>query len=162
MIKNVFFKKLTFMFSEKGFTCKNKHFYKEASDDVVIVFGIHMSSYGGYCYLEYGYCFKTINQHLPFPRFNQLNLNCGRVMTSFGKDLIYEEIDEKAFVEIEKAVDAALYNLIKLINLERSEMIQFFLSGLFNQSWYILGNETARYFGLPKEAFIYHFVEESE
>ena len=83
-------------------------------------------------------------------------------MTSFGKDLIYEEIDENAFVEIENAVDVTLNKMIKLINFERNEMIQFFLSGQFNQSWYILGNETARYFGLPKEAFKFHFVEESD
>lgn len=150
------------MFSKKGFTCKSKHFYKDASDDVIIVFGVQMSSYGEYCYLEYGCCIKTINRYLPFPKFNQLNLNCGRVMTSFGKDLIYEEIDENAFVEIENAVDVTLNKMIKLINFERNEMIQFFLSGQFNQSWYILGNETARHFGFPKEAFKFHFVEESD
>lgn len=160
MTKIEFIKQLSSMFAEKGFTCKSKHFYKEISRDVLIVFGIHMSLYGEYCYLEYGYCFKTINKYLPFPKFNQLNLNCGRIMTNMGKAIIFEEIDEKAFIDIEKAVDTVISSMIKLINMGRSEMIQYYLSGQSNQSWYILGNETANYFGLPKEAFLYHFVEQ--
>ena len=69
MTKVEFLKQCTTFFSRKKFSCRNNHYYKEVSSDVLIVFGIQMSRYGGYCYLEYGYCFKSINKYLPYPKF---------------------------------------------------------------------------------------------
>ena len=63
----------------------NSHFYKKVADDTVIVFGVQKSSYGKYCYIEYGHAFSSINRNMPYPKFNQLNLNCGRVMTAVGQ-----------------------------------------------------------------------------
>lgn len=160
MTKAEYVRQLTMFFSHKGFSCKNNHYYKEVSSDVIIAFGMQTSRYGGYCYLEYGYCFKSINKYLPYPKYNQLNLNCGRVMTSMGKAIVYEELDENTMGSLEKAIDEIVDDMINLVDLGRDEMIKFYLSEKSNQSWYVLGEETANYFGLPKEAFLYHFVKQ--
>ncbi len=158
MTKTEFVKQLTTFFVGKGFSCRYNHFYKEMTSDVIIVFGMHTSSYGGYCYLEYGYCFKSINKYLPYPKFNQLNLNCGRLMTGIGKAMVYEQLNENIVHNIEKTIGEEIDNLIDLVNLGKDRMIKFYLYETTNKSWFILGEETADYFGLPREAFKYHIV----
>ena len=160
MTKVEFLKQCTTFFSRKKFSCRNNHYYKEVSRDVLIVFGIQMSRYGGYCYLEYGYCFKSINKYLPYPKFNQLNLNCGRIMTDIGQAIVFERLDENVMGALEKTIDALVDQLINLANLGRNEISKYYLSEASNKSWYILGEETANYFDLPKEVFQYHFVKE--
>ena len=160
MTKNDFVKQLTSFFFHKGFSCQNKHYYKEVSSDVILVFGMQTSHYGESCYLEYGYCIKSINRYLPYPKFNQLNLNCGRIMTGMGKAIAFEKIDETTMGDLLKTIDGIVNDMINLVGLGKDAMIQYFLSGRTNQSWYILGDETVDYFGLPKEAFLFHFVKE--
>lgn len=160
MTKVEFLKQCTTFFFRKKFSCRNNHYYKEVSSDVLIVFGIQMSRYGGYCYLEYGYCFKSINKYLPYPKFNQLNLNCGRIMTDIGQAIVFERLDENVMGALEKTIDALVDQLINLANLGRNEISKYYLSEASNKSWYILGEETANYFDLPKEVFQYHFVKE--
>ena len=160
MTKVEFLKQCTTFFSRKKFSCRKNHYYKEVSSDVLIVFGIQMSRYGGYCYLEYGYCFKSINKYLPYPKFNQLNLNCGRIMTDIGKAIVFERLDENVMGALEKTIDALVDQMINLANLGRNEISKYYLSEASNKSWYILGEETANYFDLPKEVFQYHFVKE--
>ena len=59
-----------------------------------------------------------------------------------------------------KTIDEIVYDMINLVGLGKDAMIQYYLSERTNQSWYILGDETVDYFGLPKEVFLYHFVKE--
>ncbi len=160
MKKVDFVKQLTMFFSSKGFSCRNNHYYKEVTSDILIVFGMHMSCYGGYCYLEYGYCFNSINKYLPYPKFNQLNLNCGRVMTDMGKAIVFEELDENFMGALRKTIDALVDHLINLADSGLNGISNYYLSETSNKSWYILGDETADYFDLPKKAFLYHFVQE--
>lgn len=127
---------------------------------MVIVFGIQTSRYGEYCYLEYGYCFNSINKNFPYPKFNQLNLNCGRVMTDMGNAIVFGKIDENTMDALEETIDGIISEMDKLVRIGKDGMIKYYLSGEFNQSWYILGDQTADYFGLPKETFQYHFVKD--
>lgn len=159
MEKVDFKKQMAAFFRSKGFFCKSNHYYKNVSSDILIVFGIYMSCYGGYCYLEHGYCFKSINKYLPYPKFNQLNLNCGRIMMDMGQAIVFEKLDEDIMSGIKQTVDKKIDDLIDLVELGRDGMIKFYLSEMSDSSWYILGDETADYFGLPKEAFRYHYVK---
>ena len=159
MTKVEFIKQLTQFFSSKGFYCKSKHYYKEASSDVLLVFGFYMSCYGGYGYLEYGYCIKSINRHLPYPKFNQLNLNCGRIMTDIGQSIVFEKIDETIMEKLKAKIDVLVNDMINLACLGKDPLIQHYLTDPNNLTWYILGDETAGYFGLPKESFLYHYVK---
>ena len=99
MTKNEFLKQLSDFFSDKGFICKKMHFYKKITSEVLIVFGLYASKYGEYYYLENGFCFKSISKFLPFPKYNQLNLNCGRIMFDKGKALCYKVTEKNMYFE---------------------------------------------------------------
>ena len=97
---------------------------------------------------------------MPYPKFNQLTVNCGRIMTDIGKAIVFERLDENVMGALEKTIDALVDQMINLANLGRNEISKYYLSEASNKSWYILGEETANYFDLPKEVFQYHFVKE--
>ena len=158
MKRQEFDSKLTSLFAQRGFICKKKTYYKEISNEVTIVFGLQKSSYGAYYYLEYGFCFGSINQNMPYPKLCQINLNCGRIMTSIGKAIEYEKLPEGFMDELEQHLDEIITEMKYLVNLGKDEFIRYFLSGKGNQSWFILGAETADYFGLSMETFKYHIV----
>ena len=160
MTKTDFKKQLTSYFSKHSFFYKNNHYYKEVAHDILIVFGIQMSCYGACCYLESGYCFKSISKYLPYPKFNQLNLNCGRILTSVGVAMEFEEVNDDIMAELINAIDQRLREMIDLSALGKDEIVNHYLSDSSNHSWYIIGEATANYFGLPKEAFRYHIVLE--
>ena len=81
-------------------------------------------------------------------------------MTGMGKAIAFEKIDETTMGDLLKTIDRIVNDMINLVGLGKDAMIQYFLSRRTNQSWYILGDETVDYFGLPKEAFLFHFVKE--
>lgn len=160
MTKDEFKKEMRKFFSDKGFFCKGTtHYYKEVSNDVVIVFGLNMTycGRGKYCYMEHGYCFKSTNKHLPYPRFDYLDLILGRIMTSKGQSIVYEELDEDVMNSLKKAIDAEVDEMTHLVDLGREEMIKHYLNQS-DLSWWIMGQDVADYFGLPREAFKYHFI----
>lgn len=118
----------------------------------MIVFGLQTTAYGGeYCYMEYGYCFKSINKYLPYPKFNELDLNCGRIVTIRGQAIVFEEVDAELLENIQQVVDREIEEMSNLVKMERSAFIQHYLSG--DTGWYILGDTTAAYFGLSRKDF---------
>lgn len=159
MEKKDFLKQLRGFFSEKGFSNKGNHYYKALNDETVIVFGLQFTAYGGdYCYLDHGYCFNSINRYLPHPKFHQLNMNCGRIMTSQGQAIEYETVDPELLENIKRCIEKEIDVMTKLISLNREALIQYYLSGKHKGSWYILGDASAEYFGLSRNAFAGHFV----
>lgn len=160
MKKEEFKKQLKKYFVQEGFINRSSHFYKEISDEIGIALGIRYPSRTDYCSLEYGIYFKSINKYLPYPKFNQLNINCGSIMTCLGHDFRYEDVDETVMDDIKRVISEEMNDLINIISLGNEGIINYFLHEWPYNSWYILGEETAAYFGLPKEAFTYHFVEE--
>ena len=162
MNRSDFLKQLRNIFKRAGFTNYKEHFYSRLSFDEMIVFGLQFSSYGKYCYIEYGYVFESINKHMPYPKFNQLNLNCGRIMTEMGKAIIYENIDSIFMINLERTIMNLIENMTRLISLGKDELIQYYISGASNQSWYIVGRETADYFNLPLDTFNYHFIQDKK
>ena len=75
-----FKKSLNTFFKPYGFRRHSTHFHCEASDGVMVVFGVYKSVYDtDLCYMEYGYAFKEICEQWPYPRVNYLHLNCGRI-----------------------------------------------------------------------------------
>lgn len=160
MTKEEFRKQLKKYFFQEGFINRSSHFYKEISDEIGIALGIQYPSRTDYCSLEYGIYFKSINKYLPYPKFNQLNINCGSIMTCLGHDFRYEDVDEIVMDDIKRVISEKMNDLINIISLGNEGMINYFLHEWPYNSWYILGEETAAYFDLPKEAFTYHFAEE--
>ena len=158
MTKKQFLDEIAASFYDNGFLRVKDHFYKDLSGDVMLVFGFQQSSYGKYGYIEYGYCFKSINRHLPFPRFNQLNLNCERLMTDRGSAIEYATIDEEFIRTLGQTLRDKIHEMQKLSQLNKEAFIRRYLLMESRHSWYILGDETAAYFGLTRQDFKYHFT----
>ena len=161
MTRSGFYNFLKTVFAEMGFICKNSHFYKtEEDNEKVIVFGLQRSYCGPYYYLEYGFYIKSINKHLPFPKYNQLNLNCGRIMTSHGKAIVLDELDNAYLEELKYLIKQSFITMRTLVYMENEELINYLFNEFNHRIWYILGDETAAYFGMTRKDFCYHFVEE--
>ena len=157
MIKEDFFKQIKTIFSSKGFKTIRKRYYKDLSDEVMIVFGIQMSYYGPYCYMDYGYCFKSINDYLPYPNMLQINLNCGRILTPrYGQTMEWEQWDESDIGALDDVVRGKIELMKGLVKKGKREFIQHYFSE--EVAWDIIGEKTAEYFGMTKVDFYGHFI----
>lgn len=68
------------IFSKNGFMQKGQRFYRNFGN-LSLAFALQRTAYGGeYYYMEYGFFFPDICPYAPYPRFNELDINCGRVM----------------------------------------------------------------------------------
>ena len=158
MTKNEVQKHIRAIFKKKGFLCRNTHFYYDTPGDFMIVFGIQSSVYGGHCYLERGYCIKSINRYSEYPKFYELGLNCGRI----SGPIEYEGFGEEWIRYIENKVDELLPKMLELAGGGKDALIGYYLerkdtTGVLD--WYVLGDYTAEYFGLTRADVKYHFCD---
>ena len=160
MTKQEFKKALTRYFTFRGFCHKSSHFYYDSGTDFVIVFGLQMSNYGDYCYMEHGYCIKQISKDIPFPKTYQLNLNAGRLMFGRGKTIVFSECDNEYMLCIEEKIDEEFKMMLNLVNEGKDKLIDYYLIHQQDKSWYVLSDRTAGFFGKTRNDFQFHFVDE--
>ena len=61
-----FVKLCTSIFKKNGLIKHNSSYYRDFDNDIILVFGLQKSAYGGsYYYIEYGFIFKSINNQVP-------------------------------------------------------------------------------------------------
>ena len=149
MTKQGFLKQLDNYLKSKGFSRMKDHFYCEFADDLLLVIGIQQSHYGAYGYMEYGLAVPSINRSMPYPKFNELNINLGRIMTRRGKQITWEEIDPIFLEDIQKALDERIEDLFALRELDKGSLIR----QLKPKISYILGDHTAACFGMTRKDF---------
>ena len=103
------------LFSKDGFIQKGQRFYR-SFDNFSLVFALQRTAYGGeYFYMEYGFFFPDICPYTPYPKFNELDINCGRVLLPNGgqvkQTLEYKRLDKDdlAFEQaLQKYIDRAV------------------------------------------------------
>lgn len=144
-------------FTTQGFSSHGDHFYKDTGDEILIVFGLQKSNYGDWCYLESGYCLKAINPFLPYPRHNQANINCGRLRTEDGSKLEYLQMEGTELPDAVKGMILAQAEVMQQVARNGPDMIRqvYFINKEIPFS-YILGKETAYFFGMDPADFQYH------
>ena len=111
MEQKSFLQLCTDVFKINGFYKHNKNYYKEY-DDIMVVFGLQKTTYGGnYFYIEYGFVFKSINSHMPYPKYHEANIRQGRFQFD-GKYVIeYNKLDELRFTQELATVVAKMRSL---------------------------------------------------
>ena len=147
MEKKQFIKILKSFFEKKGFVCHKQHFYFDAQNDIVYVVGIDTVPGRDYVYIEQGFCFKSANINMPYPKFDHINiLSDNRLRSSLGSTFRYVEYDEeimnKILNEIEPSIDKAIdcsQSVDKLIK-------EYVLNG----KSLINGIKTLQYLGIEK------------
>lgn len=142
----------TSVFRKNGFTRKGQTYYFDMGKDFIVVFGLMKSTYGPYYYMEYGFAIKAINKHLPYPKFNQLDINCGRIMFPKGKSLCYEEMDSEYCNSLQIVLQNHIDTLLLAGKLERAKLLYEFVLDSPSPVNYILKG-TANYFGLDESIF---------
>lgn len=116
MTKQEFIKFMSNLMKEKNFIKKGSNYYFDCGNDVLCVLGMYKSNYDNYYYMEYGFVFKSINPKMPFPKYSELNINCGRIWAD-GKDAIYyEHVTQEALKQVIHDVVSELVEAEKVEN----------------------------------------------
>lgn len=99
----------------------------------------------------------SINRCLPFPKSNELDVNFGRIIPSFGKALYYESMGENECNELAALIQKKI-DQIQPIVVEGKEHIvrQLFYPTPVKIS-YVL-NGTPEFLGISKEHFKEHHI----
>lgn len=147
----------THIFESNGFIRKGKTFYYDNRCGILLVFGLQKSNYGAYYYMEHGVVFTEINKHLPNPKYNELDINLGRIMPAFGKALCYESMDEDKFSEFVDTIQQKLDVLLPIVNGGKEKIIQEFFSPTPRKISYVL-NGVVEYLGIDTEYFQNHRI----
>lgn len=124
MDKKDFLRLCTDVFRESGFHRKGGNYYLDYNEELLVVFSFLKSSYGAYFYVEYGLVFKSINRFLPHPKYNQIDINFGRIMTCCGKAIEYEVMTEIEFNELSNTIKEYVANIISIVEKGKEEIIR--------------------------------------
>lgn len=152
MEKKEFLKFTANTFRENGFYRKGTNYYREYGDDIIVVFSFFKSSYGSYFYAEYGLAFKSINKHLPYPKYNELDINFGRIMTSFGKAIKYENITEEELNDFSSTIKNYVDHILSIVEKGKKEIVRQCIDTSPPVVEYVL-KETPSFLGLSADLF---------
>ncbi len=145
MTKEEFIKVISVQLKKHGFYKKSNHFYLNCENSFVCVIGLDKSNYGPYYYIEYGFAVSTINPKMPWPKFSELNINCGRWMVNGRKDFVYETISAEQLKDCIEAYvvpfAAAGHIGVEAINKE-----------YIPHCCYLIGQETLNFLGIDADA----------
>ena len=156
MDKNSFLKFFTNIFSFNRFVRHKSSFYYNA-DGVTLVFSFQKSNYGPYFYLEYGLAFHEINPCLPFPKSNELDVNFGRIMPSFGKALYYESMGENECNELAAVIQDKIDQIQPIVDEGKEHIVRQLFYPTPVKISYVL-NGTPEFLGISKEYFKEHHI----
>ena len=142
MQKEEFIKFITAIFKSYGFTKKGNNFYYDFQNEFIGVFGLQKSYYGPYYYIEFGFAIKGLNPKMPFPKFDELNLNFGRAMFGDFKAVYYEELNTELFKE---KLQEKISFLVETGRSGKEEIREKFLK--FGS--HVIGQRSAAYLDIP-------------
>lgn len=145
MTKKEFLKSCADVFCSNGFEFKGTTFYRENKHGIMAVFGFMKSTYGPYYYLEYGFAIKAINRFLPYPKFNELEINCGRVNTPIGKAFHYEQMTNDDITAVLNTVYQKIQVVTLALEMSEKEFLHNFILADPSPVSY-LTKDTAEYF----------------
>ena len=153
MKKEEFVRLVTKVAKECGFSKKGNNFYYDFGNDIVSVLGLQKSLYGAYYYVEYGYAILSLNPRAPYPKFSDLNVNFGRIMFPFNKEVStmveYETINEIDTEVIVSTLRSILKKMVETGINGKTEIAKVY----YNNISYVIGASTIEYLNIPKGEF---------
>lgn len=103
MEKNDFLKLVKEILCNHNFTKVKNSYYLNCDENVIAVVGLQKSYYGEYYYIEYGFCVKSTNEFMPYPKIQQSDIR-KRIVFNLNGDtpdqVLYESIDPVAFQNV--------------------------------------------------------------
>lgn len=147
MEQKAFLKLCTSVFKQYGFEKKNNNYYRCFDNDVMLVFGLQKSAYGGNCYyLEYGFVFQSINKYMPYPKYHQANIRQDRMAIDGNCAIEYNAISEDIFVH---NLSRVLDEVIEVCTHGKDAIVNYSILG-DNKAMLIQGYDTLPYLNLEK------------
>lgn len=146
MDKKQFVQLCTKVFKKYGFTRRGCNYYKDLDNDILVIFGLQKSSFGDYYYVEFGFCFKSINRYMPFPAYHEANLRCGRLIVNETKTIEYFTLNEDVFAN---ALSLKIHELIENGQKGKQTLVSAYLSKTQGNAK-IIGEATLNYLGIER------------
>ena len=143
MTKQEFTKLINTLLKKDGFIKKGSNFYFDCENDIVCVFGMYKSNYDEYYYMEYGFAFKSINPKSPFPKYFELNVNCGRLLLDGDTAIYYETVNEDNLI---KTIHEVLIKLVETGKRGKDAICKVFVP----KCYYIISQKTLEYLGIEQ------------
>lgn len=154
-----FKKSLNTFFKPYGFRRHSTHFHCEASDGVMVVFGVYKSVYDtDLCYMEYGYAFKEICEQWPYPRVNYLHLNCGRIHLPNRNNIHLSAMDDEEFKQFCELLESLVKPALEVARLGKEGIKQAYVIEKKYDYFYVTGPNALKLFGLTREEVMPHSV----
>lgn len=150
MEKRVFLNFCAEIFKANGFERKGNTYYYDGQNGILFVFGLQKSRYGPYYYIEHGFAFKDITKHMPYPRYCELDMNLGRIMTPFGKALCYEKMGESECADLVAAIQLKIDRFCPIVDCGMEQIVSQLVYLKPNEISY-LSNGTAELLGISKD-----------
>ena len=155
MTKQYFLELISKYLKEKNFTKRGNNFYFDFKNDIMLIIGLQKSTYEEYYYFEYGFVFKKINSFMPYPKFHQANIRCGRINVNGRTTIYYQRVSETDLLNaLEKVLNRALSN--GQTGIERIK--QYYIQSEKRNYMAIVGQKTLEYLGLKGDGLTVHSI----
>jgi len=154
MVKKEFIDFISKLIKSYGFEKNKSNFYFDFENDIVAVIGLEKSNFGEYYYIEYGFVFKSINKHLPYPKYFEANIRCRRIKYLDSTAIKYELINKE---ELLKILNAEII-MIKEVGIQGTKNIidTYILTKSTKKYIAIIGYDTIKYLGISDNGITIH------
>ena len=146
MTKELFLKTIGTLLKKYGFIRKGQHYYLNCENDISCVIGLQKSGFGDYYYMEYGFAIQSLNPKMPYPKFSELNINCGRIMIGQHEAIHYENI-------CDRDLENELNHILPIFIDSGKKGVHSILKNYRDNICYIIGAKTAEYLGVDTKKF---------
>ena len=105
MERKIFLTNCKRIFKENGFMVKGTtHFYKDLSNDIMLVIAMTHSSYDSVYYFDGGFVIKCLNQYMPYPKYYDVNVRCATIKVAGQYAFNYLEMTDSDFSVLNEAI----------------------------------------------------------
>ncbi len=143
MTKHEFIAEVTAVMKSCGFSKQGNHFYLDCGNSWLCVLGMQKSCYGEYYYLEYGFAITSANPKMPYPKFSELNINCGRMFVNGSKAFSYNDLQS---AQVAAALTAVIPGFAAAGKAGTSEILAQYVPNCH----YLIGQVTLQHLGITE------------
>ena len=109
MEKKEFNKFCNKIFTKMGFYKKGTvHFYKDLSEEIMLVIGLVHSYYNTKYWFDGGFVIKTINKHMPYPKYYNANIRTMDIEINGQYYIDYLNLDHNCLCILEESIKNAV------------------------------------------------------
>ena len=125
------------VFTEYGFVKKGKGYYLDLGSDILGSIHFQASNYGKAFYLNCGFSLKNANEHMPYPKYTETNMD-QRIAVPGKEKLANKPEDYEYLAEI---IKYELYNQNEMEEFLKKDLDSWVIPAIKNGMSFILSHE---------------------